>query len=335
MKAPKTFSIKLAKMLKKIGVPLRKMFGGELSVFLLFLAMTFLFWFAQKMGKSYEYAIQIPVQITDVPDNIRLTDYASDKVVVTLNGKGMALWKSSRGKVKSLDINALSYKFSQGRAVLPSNYIRDSIENILSPGVVIRSIEPDTLSFIYENQELKKLPLVFNGTTESPNQYIMDSFYFTPDSVSAFVTDRAQYVEALYVDLNNVEINADTVRLSAKIKPVPGVYLNDETVELTICSSHYTEKSLTIPIQGVNFPPGKMLKSFPSRVTVVFWVKMLEYDNVSESDFTVVVDYNDILNNSSDKVGLRMYFQPADVERVRINPQTVEYLVEDVYGGLW
>jgi hypothetical protein len=62
---------------------------------------------------------------------------------------------------------------------------------------------------------------------------------------------------------------------------------------------------------------------------------MLEYDNVSESDFTVVVDYNDILNNSSDKVGLRMYFQPADVERVRINPQTVEYLVEDVYGGLW
>ena len=78
-----------------------------------------------------------------------------------------------------------------------------------------------------------------------------------------------------------------------------------------------------------------MLKSFPSRVTVVFWVKMSEYDNVSESDFTVVVDYNDILNNGSDKVGLRMYFQPADVERVRINPQTVEYLVEDVYGGLW
>ena len=39
MKAPKTFSIKLAKMLKKIGVPLRKMFGGELSVFLLFLGM--------------------------------------------------------------------------------------------------------------------------------------------------------------------------------------------------------------------------------------------------------------------------------------------------------
>ena len=109
MKAPKTFSIKLAKMLKKIGVPLRKMFGGELSVFLLFLAMTFLFWFAQKMGKSYEYAIQIPVRITEVPDNIRLTDYASDKVVVTLNGKGMALWKSSRGRAKSLDVNALSY----------------------------------------------------------------------------------------------------------------------------------------------------------------------------------------------------------------------------------
>ena len=47
------------------------------------------------------------------------------------------------------------------------------------------------------------------------------------------------------------------------------------------------------------------------------------------------ITYNDILNNSSDKVGLRMFFQPAGVERVRINPQTVEYLVEDVYGGLW
>lgn len=335
MKARKTFSIKLAKTLKKIGVPLRNMFGGELSVFLLFLAITFLFWFAQKMGKTYEYSIQVPLEITEVPQNIRLTGSASDKVVVTINGKGMALWKSSRRKVKPLELSSLSYKMSQGRAVMPSYYVRDSIENLLSSGVVIRSIVPDTLSFFYETQNLVKLPLLFDGTTESPNQYIMDKFYFTPDSLSAYITERAEeQIEALYVDLSRVEITADTMVLPVKLRPLAGVYPETDKVNMTICSSHYTEKTLEVSVQGVNFPPGKMLKSFPSKATIVFWVKMSEYDNVTESDFTIVVDYNDVMEGVSDKVGLRIYSQPAYVEHVRIIPQTVEYLVEDVYS-IW
>ena len=335
MKARRSFSITMANMLKKIGVLLQKIFGGEFSIFLLFLVITFFFWFAQKMSRNYEYSMQIPVQIVDVPDNVRLTGSATDKVIVTLNGKGLALWKSSRKKEKVLEINSLSYKMTRGRAVLSSQFVRDSIQNFITIGTVIRSIEPDTLSFLYEEQRLERLPVFYEGVTESKNQYIMDNYYTTPDSVDVFVTESAGSVDALYVDLASVGLDADTVVVSAKLKSLPGVYADNDEVVLTLCSSQYTEKSLTIPVQGVNFPQGKILKSFPSRVEVVFWVKMSEYDVVTEQDFAVVVDYNDILEGLSDKVMLRMYSVPADVERVRIIPQTVEYLVEDVYNGLW
>lgn len=334
MKARKTFSIKLAKLLKKIGDSLHKMFGGELPVFLLFLVITFFFWFAQKMGRNYEYSIQVPVRVIDVPENVRFTDTDSHSVAVTLSGKGFALWKSSRGQVKPLEISSSAYKMSNGRAVMPSHYVRDSIVSIMASGVVIRSIDPDTLSFFYEKQQLKKLPVAFNGTTESRSQYIMDSYHFTPDSVEAYVTESAVAVESLYADLDYIEIDADIVTVQTKLKQEQGVYTSDSQVTLTIRSSQYTEKSLSIPVSGVNFPEGKMVKSFPSRVTVVFWVKMSEYDNVTESDFSVVVDYNDITEGVTDKVELRIYSQPLGVERVRIIPQTVEYLIEDIYA-IW
>ena len=332
MKARRSFSITMANMLKKIGVLLQKTFGGEFSIFLLFLVITFLFWFAQKMGKSYEYTMQIPVKIANVPEEIRLSGSASDKVIATLSGKGMALWKSSRNKDKVIEISTSAYKMSRGRAVLSSQFVRDSIQDIISSGVVIRSIEPDTLSFLYENQQIKRLPVRFDGVTEGKNQYVMDSYYVTPDSLDVYVTESAGNVDALYVDLASIDVDADTVTVSAKLKAISGVYADNDNVQLSVCSFQYTEKSLTIPVQGVNFPQGKMLKSFPSRVNVVFWVKMSEYDNVAEGDFTVVVDYNDIMQFASDKAELRIYNLPADVKRVRIIPQSVEFLVEDFYN---
>ena len=97
---------------------------------------------------------------------------------------------------------------------------------------------------------------------------------------------------------------------------------------MTIIAQQYTEKSLEVPVTGINFPDNLTLKAFPSKAVVSVWVKMSEYDRVNASDFQVVVDYNDIAGRDGSKATLRIFSQPANVRNVRLQTRTVDYLME-------
>jgi hypothetical protein len=99
-------------------------------------------------------------------------------------------------------------------------------------------------------------------------------------------------------------------------------------VAMTVYAQQYTEKTIEVPIAGVNFPDNVTLKSFPSKAVLSAWVKLSEYDKVSENDFQVVVDYNDIVSQEVPKVMLRIYRQPANVRNVRLQTRSVDYLME-------
>jgi len=106
------------------------------------------------------------------------------------------------------------------------------------------------------------------------------------------------------------------------------VILDLDQVQMTVISQQYTEKSLEVPVTGVNFPDSLSLKSFPSKAGLTVWVKMSEYDRIEASDFQVVVDYNEISGTDVSKASLRIYSQPANVRNVRLQTRTVDFLME-------
>ena len=82
--------------LGKIGTALLKLFRGDFLIFLLFLGITFFLWWSQTMSKNYETEIKIPVKVTSIPDEVRMTVPPVNQLTVSLNGKGTALRKSGR-----------------------------------------------------------------------------------------------------------------------------------------------------------------------------------------------------------------------------------------------
>ena len=281
------------------------------------------------MSSNYETTLKIPVKVVGVPDNVRVLTQADEYLTVSIGGKGTALLKSGRAKNKrSVSVSNSRFNMNQGRASLSTLILRDSVASMLPPSVMIRSIQPDSLSYTYALQHVLKVPVAYDGTLGSADQFYLERIEFSPDSVQAMVLLADSTVSAAYVCVDNLVLNADTLVLDAGIKPVPDVRFTPSEVRMTVLSQQYTEKSLEVPVKGVNFPDGVMLKSFPSRAVVTFWVKMSEYDRVGAQDFTVVVDYNDIAGRDVSKAELRVFSQPANVRNVRLQTRSVDYLIE-------
>ena len=320
---------RFAEFIRKIGDSLLKLFRGDFLVFLLFLAITFFFWWSQTMSQNFQTVMRVPVQLSDVPDDIRVTMPPVRHITVSLSGKGSALRKSGRrGSHHVLYVSNSAFNMVQGHASLSTLGLRDSITALLPSSVTIRSVSPDSLVYQYALQHGVMLPVEFGGSIESQDQFFLERIEFNPDSILAKVLLSDTASHRAVVDAGQIVISSDTITHTVPIKRESGVIYNQDDVLMTVLSQQYTEKSLEIPIAGVNFPDFVTLKAFPSKAVVTFWVKMSEYDRVTASDFHVVVDYNDIAGSEASKARLRIFSQPANVRNVRLQTRTVDYLME-------
>jgi hypothetical protein len=70
------------------------------------------------------------------------------------------------------------------------------------------------------------------------------------------------------------------------------------------------------------------LRTFPMKVNVTFQVGMREFRNVTEQDFQLVLDANDLEGNTGNTAPLRMVRQPESAFRLRLSQNEVEFLIE-------
>ena len=155
---------RFAESFGKIGDALLNLFRGDFPVFLLFLAITFFFWWSQTMSQSYDSTLNIPIRVTDVPDEVRVTMPPVKYVTVSLSGKGSALHKSiRRGGRNVLNVSSEAFNSAQGHASLSTLRLRDSITSLLPASVSIKSISPDSLVYLYSLQRSIVLPVEFDG----------------------------------------------------------------------------------------------------------------------------------------------------------------------------
>ena len=316
---------------KKNRKSLLKLFRGDFPVFLLFLAIAFFFWWSRAMNETYEASIPFSVELKNIPQEIRVISAPQNQVTVSFGGKGTALWRVKTGSRKRhIGLDCSQFVMGQGRASYPAQSLRDSLSGVLPSAVAIRQIKPDSISFRYVLQKAVMLPVAYDGSFDSHDQYSLERVFFEPDSVQAFVPiDKADYYDAVYVSVDNLSLTTDTLFMNTTLKPDRDVILETQEVHMTVVAQQFTEKSIEVPVTGVNVPEGVTLRAFPSRVPLIFWVKMADFEHVTASDFRVVIDYNDIEGRDIDRAELHLYSQPANVTNVRIKTPDVEFLMEE------
>lgn len=302
----------------------------EFFLFLFFIFVAAGFWLIQTLDNDYETDITIPVRLRDVPDDVVITSDPVASVKVHVRDKGTLLFNYTMGKVFSpLNIDFVAGEGSHVQ--IPSSTFSKMITSQLSSSTQVVSVTPDTLEYYYSTGQAKLVPVRFQGmATAGPRHYLSDTI-FTPDSVHVYAPlALLDTIKAAYMEPQEFLGIDDTLRREVHLKSARGVKIVPETSSLTLAVDMYTEKTVEVELHGINFPPDKQLRSFPSKVAITFQCGLRQFNDLTSDDFHIFVSYEDLLKLGNQKYTVRLRNIPKGATNIRFNPAQVDFLIEHI-----
>jgi hypothetical protein len=122
----------------------------------------------------------------------------------------------------------------------------------------------------------------------------------------------------------------DTLVVDCRLRKMEGVKMVPDRVKTTFYTDVLTEESMDgIPVRGINLPKGKVLRTFPAKVSVHFVTGMKTYRTLSTEDFLIVADYDELQKDMSPKCNIYLQRVPDGISRARLDLKQVDYLIEE------
>lgn len=306
----------------------------ESLVFLFFVLVSFAFWMLQTLDDVYQTEFKVPLRLKNVPKEAVLTSELPGDVRVRVEDRGTVLLNYMLGRTFfpiSFDFN--DYKDRGAHVHISSADLLKKISAQLNVSTHLLSVRPDTLDFIYTMGKAKKVPVRLAGEVSAGLQYYISHIGFSPDSVIAYAPEEVlDTLTAAYTEKVHLQNVTDTLNQRVMLQKIKGVKFVPAYDDLLVYVDMYSEKTVEVPIVGINFPADKVLRTFPSKVQVTFQVGLAHFKDATSDDFFIGVTYEDIIRTKSDKLPLTLKTSPDYVSHVRITPASVDYLIEQTSG---
>ncbi len=284
------------------------------------------------LNDNHEQEVKILVRYVNVPKNAVMTSGETDTLRVVLRDKGFVmlsyLYDESK---KTIDVDFMQYSKAMGYGSVGNADLTKIIEAMLPASTRIVSIKPERLSFYYNFGEKKRVPVEWRGQIQPEPLYYLSDYRCEPDSVTVYASKRQlDSINVVYTeDLNYTDFH-DSLQVSAALLKSAGMKIVPDRVDLTFYTDILTEERIDgIPVVGINMPAGKVLRTFPAKVSVKFVAGMNTFKTLSKNDFEVVADYNEFSANPSTKCTVRLTEAPNGISRIAIEPSEVDYLIEE------
>ena len=299
----------------------------EFLIFLFFLALSGAFWLLMTLNETMEREFKIPMRLSGVPGNAVITGELPDTVRVTVRDKGFTL--------VTYDFRPLVFRFSnyadedEGKGMIPLADVQKQVLSQMYGSSKLLQVKPGKFDFYFTYGTSKKVPVVFRGKITTNKSYYLAHTEFYPSIVTVYANkqqlDKLQTVEIEPFNYRNLQ---DTIRQAVKIRKIRGVKIVPSTVRLSVYPDVLTEEAIEVPITAINMPPGMVLRTFPSKVTVRFTIGASLFRTIKPNLFKVVVDYEELAANPSDKCTLQLRSVPRSVSKASLEIDRVDYLLE-------
>ena len=261
----------------------------EFLIFLFFFLIAGGFWLLQTLNNDYEAEFSIPVRMKDLPNNVVLTSEPPSELRVRVKDKGTVLLNYMLGKsFFPVNLVFLDYKGKDNHVKIYASDFEKKILSQLNVSSKILSIKPDTLEYIYSEGKSKLVPVRFQGKVTAGLQYYVSDTICKPDSVLVYAPEGIlDTITTAYTQNITLENISDTTRRRILLTSERGVKFVPASVEMTFPVDIYTEKTVEVPLHGVNFPADKVLRTFPSKVQITFQVGLKRFRSIKASDFII------------------------------------------------
>lgn len=304
----------------------------EFLTFFFFLVLSTIFWLMTVLNETYEREIGVPAYLVNIPKNVVVTSDMEDTVRVTVRDKGFALLAYTYGEgIRPINVNFQSAITRQsGYGVVSSQELMKMINQRFSGSSKIVQVKPDRLDFHYNYGLSRQVSVKMSGHVVPGKSFYLARTRFWPEKVTVYgskqALDSLRFVKTVPINITNFN---DTVLRTVALETIKGVKIVPNTVRIGLYPDILTEENIEVPITAINMPEGKVLRTFPQRVTVNFIVGASMFRSISPEQFAVVVDYNEIIDHPSDKCSIHLRETPQGVRNARLKMTQVDYLIEE------
>lgn len=303
----------------------------EFLIFSFFFVLSGAFWLLLALNETYEKEITIPVRLVDIPQNVILSSDTTVFVRLNVRDKGYTLLTYQYGdKLHTVKASFPNYVKKDGVGTVSSAELQKLLYQQLFNSSKITSLKPDKLEFFFNNGQTKRVPVKIYGKVEPGLSYYLSKLEVSPDSVDIYanqdVLDSINYVHTVRLNLVNI---TDTIIKEVSLHKRKGVKYVPSRVKVIACPDVLTEEKADVPVTALNMPAGKVLRTFPARVTVTFTCGASMFRSIHTEQFKVVADYNEITAEPSEKCNIYLRGIPHGVRNARLSVSQVDYLIEE------
>lgn len=303
----------------------------EFLIFLSFLGISGFFWLFLTLNDTYEKEFSIPVKITGIPHNIVLTSSETDTIKMTIRDKGTTLITYLYGNVlQGVNVKYSTYARNDGTGIIPATDVQKVIKQQLAAGSKITAVKPERLEFFYNFGDKKKVPVRWAGRVMPEHLFFISHVKYWPDSVTVFAPkDKLDSINVVFTERLNYANFRDTLIVNCQLAKTKGVKTVPEEVKVGFFTDVLTEESIDgIPVKGINVPEGKIIRTFPAKVSVKFVTGASVYPTLRPEDFSVVIDYNEVKKSPSEKCRIILKATPPGISHAQLETPHVDYLIE-------
>ena len=309
----------------------------QFLTFLFFLLLSCIFWLTITLNETYERELKVPVQVVGIPKNIVLTSPATDTVRAMIRDKGWMIVSYLYGEQTPLiSLNFKNYDRGNGAGIVSASDIKRLLMQQLEISTSITSLKPDRFEFFYNNGQRKRVPVRWTGRVIPQQLYFISQVNYTPDSIDVYAApEKLDSIRVIYTEPLNYAGFRDTLTVNSRLSHPNHIKVVSERVQVEFFTDVLTEETIDgVPIQCLNMPEGKVLRTFPAKVKVHFVAGASRIRHLQPEDFIVIADYREITQNPSDKCDLYLQSVPHGITRATLDPKTldpkqIDYLIEE------
>lgn len=319
--------IKIMRLIARIGAALRSNRGKDVLLYLMFVAVAFVFWMFLALDAERQRDFDVPLELTDVPDSVTLITMPPAQLSVSVKGKDSQLLRFMWGNPAPVKFKWDEYS-GDNLTVVTHNRLDTRLRDYFGSNVQIVSFRPDSIAIPYTSLPGVRVKLTVQADIRPNMQYILSGpVRANVDSVTLYSDhDIPHSLTAVSTEPLVKSGLKDSTRYEVRVKPIAGIRIIPDKVVVTVPIEPLIARKRTIRIEPVNLPDGVSMVTFPSQVDVSYLVPMSAYND--EYPLKAFVDYNDTFLPGS-KVPVTLSVIPAVYHNVSQSVSTVDYILEN------
>ena len=324
----------LPQFVKSLNKQTKAYFHGEqwkeALVFFFFVLLSFGFWILQSLQQEYEITLAFPVKYKELPADIAFDEEIPQQITAKVKDKGSVLLNYTIGRTLLPIEVRLETEEKEGILHFSKKQIENDIQKQLLSTTSLVEFDPQQINATFSQRKHKSLPVKFDGDIQFISGFqLAGEIQIEPKAINAYASAATlDTLQAALTSFIEIKKGNKTVQRTVALRPIAGVNLVPTIVTVTLPIEEYTEKSLTLPVICKGVPHHYKVRFFPSEVSVTCSVPLSRFKALSESQFEIAIDYDELEQNVSGNCVVHLTRKPEWVHTPTLLPNQVEFLLE-------